>query len=369
VTRALIASTMICLLSYAGVARAVAVYVTAQQGPFDGGGILEIDVVGPAGPTGVSQTGFEPLRIDPTGLRRARFNLWIDTLGFTLVGFRLNLRLGGGARATDWDASDTLGQIFPRDVIAIGGGGTTLAFSDAGPIAAGCKFAPVTGRPGGNCAFDGTGVPPLDNPGVMLLGTIEIDLSNATPGTTLLEVSRSGARSVFSAAESAVELPIPMDLLLTALPGTEQCETELGQCAADLHQVDANLGQCETELERARTDLGGCKTDLEQVRVDFAECRTDLEQAGSDLQEHARRLDGALTDRDDDGVPDRFDACSGTRSREVDASGCSLEQFCNGFDLSTGFGLAACEHADWKNDEPLGSPEDCDATRYTCAPR
>jgi hypothetical protein len=357
------------LLSYAGTAGAAAVFVTPQQGPFDGAGPLEVDLVGPVGSAGTSQSGFDPLGVDPAGLRRVKFNLWIDTLGFTLVGFRLNLLLGGGALATDWEASDTLSQTFPGDVRAIGGGGTSLALKNAGPLAAGCNLAARTGGPAGNCTFDGIGVPPLANPGVMLLGTIEIDLGGATPGAALLEVSLSGARSVFSAAESAEEIPIPGDLLLIARAGSERCEADLGQCAMDLYETETGLDQCMADLEQVRLDLGDCEAELDEARTDFGECGKDLEGTEADLEDLQRQLDKALADTDADGVPDRFDDCSGTRDREVDAVGCSVEQFCNGYDLSTGFGRASCEHADWRNDEPLGSAADCSPAGYTCVAR
>jgi hypothetical protein len=65
-------------------------------------------------------------------------------------------------------------------------------------------------------------------------------------------------------------------------------------------------------------------------------------------------------DGDGDGEPDVSDQCPGTPAGgPVDDSGCSIDQFCDGIDVSTRFGRRLCRRADWRNDEPIGRPRDC----------
>jgi len=67
-----------------------------------------------------------------------------------------------------------------------------------------------------------------------------------------------------------------------------------------------------------------------------------------------------LNDEDGDFVHDYMDVCLGTLpGEEVDQVGCSLSQFCSDIDVSTRTGMKICKASDWRNDEPLGSPEDC----------
>ena len=92
-----------------------------------------------------------------------------------------------------------------------------------------------------------------------------------------------------------------------------------------------------------------------------AQCEADLGQSKRDGKQVARKLErvrGDLVaeraDADGDGVRDAADACPGTTvGAEVDATGCSLAQFCGRVDATTVTGRKACKRADWKNDEPL----------------
>jgi len=88
-------------------------------------------------------------------------------------------------------------------------------------------------------------------------------------------------------------------------------------------------------------------------------CEDDLEQALDDLDECL--ADPLLADEDADGEADGTDECPATSaSSEVDAAGCSQEQFCDRIGASTFQEIIQCQRSDWKNDEP-GSlwPQDC----------
>jgi hypothetical protein len=77
-----------------------------------------------------------------------------------------------------------------------------------------------------------------------------------------------------------------------------------------------------------------------------------------------------LEDPDGDGVPAGRDACPATvPGIPVDASGCSQEAFCNVIDVSAGAGKSSCNNADWRNDESLDDPEDCQARNGRCVAR
>jgi hypothetical protein len=52
----------------------------------------------------------------------------------------------------------------------------------------------------------------------------------------------------------------------------------------------------------------------------------------------------------------------------VDQEGCSLAEFCGGFDVADSNRKSPCNQADWNNDEPLGA-EDCKARQGSCEPR
>lgn len=68
-------------------------------------------------------------------------------------------------------------------------------------------------------------------------------------------------------------------------------------------------------------------------------------------------------DDDGDGEVNETDACPGTvPAARVDASGCSVVQFCGGFDAGTNSGARTCRKADWENDEPLMRGRDADCT-------
>ncbi len=100
-----------------------------------------------------------------------------------------------------------------------------------------------------------------------------------------------------------------------------------------------------------------------QIRCDF---RPGSPEAGYPAEEVVLLPQYALPftvtqDEDDDGIPDTLDRCSETvAEKEVDAGGCSLEQFCESIDTSAKAGEHICRSSDWSNDEPTArGPEDC----------
>ena len=71
-------------------------------------------------------------------------------------------------------------------------------------------------------------------------------------------------------------------------------------------------------------------------------------------------IDALIGDPDDDAVIGARDDCAGTAAGiPVDSRGCTQADFCGTFDVSSGPGRAACNNADWGNDEPLVDAEDC----------
>lgn len=63
-------------------------------------------------------------------------------------------------------------------------------------------------------------------------------------------------------------------------------------------------------------------------------------------------LQNKLQDDDKDGVINQYDRCAGSPSGRVDTAGCTKTQFCAGF-----LHPQSCNAADWRNDEPRGSPD------------
>ena len=94
-----------------------------------------------------------------------------------------------------------------------------------------------------------------------------------------------------------------------------------------------------------------------------AQCEADLGQAMQDLDQCLSNP--PLVDEDEDGIPDQVDRCAGTpMNLEVDDSGCSQEQYCQGISR-----FKRCFRSDWRNDEPRAeSPEDCKAQQGVCVP-
>lgn len=92
------------------------------------------------------------------------------------------------------------------------------------------------------------------------------------------------------------------------------------------------------------------------------DANNEAAQCAVELGEALNQLEACLfnADSDDDGEYNDTDWCPATEYGEpVDASGCSIEQFCSQYTAKKD-----CLKADWKNDEPaVGKPKDCMAVK------
>lgn len=116
-------------------------------------------------------------------------------------------------------------------------------------------------------------------------------------------------------------------------------------------------------VDNLLVEIGGDGRSMCEVERDS--CLEELEQCS----------DAAPPDADGDGEADATDRCPDTTPGEpVDDGGCSLGQFCAGFESGGLRGLFGCALADWRNDEPFGA-RDCRVARrphpnrYACLPR
>jgi hypothetical protein len=105
-------------------------------------------------------------------------------------------------------------------------------------------------------------------------------------------------------------------------------------------------------------DFSGLVVEVD-VFIDLPACQAELEEVMDELEECLDRPLGA--DEDGDGEADATDACPATSEfSEVDAAGCSQEQFCDGYGATTFLEVIRCVRGDWQNDEPLRRfPRDC----------
>ena len=64
------------------------------------------------------------------------------------------------------------------------------------------------------------------------------------------------------------------------------------------------------------------------------------------------------------GVADVYDLCLNTeRGKAVDKNGCSAKQFCELIKISSTKDYPKCQLADWKANEPVKKPNDCEIKR------
>lgn len=144
-----------------------------------------------------------------------------------------------------------------------------------------------------------------------------------------------------------------------ATPNLDQADADsdtIGD-ACDPFPEDADVGvalvQCRSSLTTANSSLTTAIAALGTANASLAQCEADAAAAAADA--------------DEDGVRDSGDDCAATpQGAEVDARGCSVEQFCAGFAAAK-----ACKRADWNNDEPImkGTDLDCNYSKATgCVP-
>lgn len=133
--------------------------------------------------------------------------------------------------------------------------------------------------------------------------------------------------------------------------------------------LSCDLASCEEDLDECTEDLGECETARAMCEDDLEAC----EDARRALEERVRELEEALAevlaDPDQDGVPAIADQCADSAlGADVDSVGCTQAQFCGAIDLSMPQGNNVCRHADWRNDEPVGNPDDCRPSGGACVP-
>jgi len=125
-------------------------------------------------------------------------------------------------------------------------------------------------------------------------------------------------------------------------------------------RVEPNASQQDGDGDRVGA---ACDPDDAAPDVPLAVCEDAVQDNVARL--YACLFSNGFEDSDGDDEHDPRDHCPDTAARApVDDAGCSLEQFC-------AVQGAACEAADWRNDEPKGKPRDCDRvgskrTGYTC---
>ena len=134
--------------------------------------------------------------------------------------------------------------------------------------------------------------------------------------------------------------------------GIDNCPLQSNPDQAD-RDLDGVGDLCDPFPDTPDHEKEQCFVDRDDALAELAECRS-----------HPR-----FSDADGDGEADATDRCPGTSpGMAVDGNGCSIDQFCGGFDVSTGQGRASCNNADWGNDQPLGS-NDCAAVGGLCIAR
>jgi len=134
--------------------------------------------------------------------------------------------------------------------------------------------------------------------------------------------------------------------------------------------ADARVGRFDNCPDDANPDQADADLDgVGDVCDAFPDGGSALDQCRDELA--ALLADPRLTDMDGDGVDDAADRCPDTAAAsEVDASGCSVHQFCGGFDASTSRGRKHCSDAIWPGDDPLQRwKADCKVVHGVCVAR
>jgi hypothetical protein len=101
---------------------------------------------------------------------------------------------------------------------------------------------------------------------------------------------------------------------------------------------------------------------------ELADVTDELTHVGIQLADAESIIARDLGDEDADGVLNVADTCPASALADVDALGCTPEQFCAGFPASTGQEKSACNNADWNNDD-RDDPQDCRHRGGLCVAR
>jgi len=133
--------------------------------------------------------------------------------------------------------------------------------------------------------------------------------------------------------------------------------------------VACDLAACEGDLDECAEDLSDCETARVTCEGDLSACETARAAAEARVRELEELVGTILADPDADGVPAVADSCADSVPGDaVDDDGCTAAQFCGAIDLSMPQGNNICRHADWRNDEPVGNPDDCRPSGGACVP-
>lgn len=123
---------------------------------------------------------------------------------------------------------------------------------------------------------------------------------------------------------------------------------------------DPPSDSCEEDLAEAEQELAVVTLELEDTQIELVQTQADLSQAQQLLQEANAQLTQLQGDSDGDGVINILDQCGQTEEgEEVDALGCSNQQFCNQNPVENFRDILPCLAADWNEDDPLFRARDC----------
>lgn len=143
-----------------------------------------------------------------------------------------------------------------------------------------------------------------------------------------------------------------VDPTLTVL----QCPGQQGgQCCGPLDECLSVVDGVTGELKQCSADLGMCQQEAQACVATAAQLEKALGQAQA-------AIDELTADPDMDGVIAARDDCPETPcGEEVDANGCSRDEFCRSVPTDGANWKKLCRRSDWKNDEPLlDKPKDCE---------
>jgi hypothetical protein len=232
------------------------------------------------------------------------------------------------------------------------------------------------------CNDNNTGVPKADLDACVAARTsCQQDRDSCQSSLTTEGAALGTCQSALSNSQSALTACEADDTV--QLAAVASCAADLASCQAQEDATAQSLAACQAANAGLAGQLASSQDALAAEQAAHAVCANDLAAKTAALATEASDLaacQSALAaaqalsaDADADGIPDRLDRCPSTPAgAAVDASGCSLAQFCARIDATTAAGPALCAAVDWQNDEPLGSPCDCklqvDHGRKTCVP-
>lgn len=130
--------------------------------------------------------------------------------------------------------------------------------------------------------------------------------------------------------------------------------------------LGSDLAACEQERDVLEGEVADLEESLVETTAALEQCDAELAATRNELSEVRGQLMDVIADPDGDGVPAVLDLCPdppADPSDLVDERGCTLVQFCAAIEIPNPSQSQVCTGADWMNDEPIGNPRDCQATR------